>query len=103
MSYRRYRKLLLETPVRLAAPRVWRFSLLRLLARRPAPEAVMEFMAKTLARSRSHRMLWLVYIGAAVAIMLNSSIIDGGYLMRATAGSRRCGFWCSSGRWPARW
>jgi hypothetical protein len=82
MNYRRYRKLLLEAPVRLAAPRTWRWSLLRLLAGSPRREAVMEFIAKTLARSRTHRLLWLVYLGAAVAVVLNSSIIDGAIFAR---------------------
>jgi hypothetical protein len=82
LSYRRYRKLLLETPVELAAPRVRRFSLLHLLAREPQQEAVMQFMAKTLARSRSHRIIWLAYIGGAIAIMLNSSIVDGAVFAR---------------------
>ena len=82
VSYRRYRKLLLEAPVRLAAPRAWRWSLLRLLAGSPRREAVMEFMAKTLARSRTHRLLWLVYLGAAVAVVLNSSIVDGAIFAR---------------------
>lgn len=77
ISYRRYRKLLLESPVRLAAPRIWRWSLLKLLARSPRREAVMDFMAKTLVRSRAHRLLWMVYLGAAAAVLLNSSLIDG--------------------------
>jgi len=77
ISYRRYRKLLLEAPVRLATPGVWRWSVVRLLARSPRREAVMDFMAKTLARSRTHRLMWLVYLGAALAVVLNSSIIDG--------------------------
>jgi len=82
LSYRRYRKLLLETPVQLTAPHVHRFSILRLLARNPQQEAVMQFMAKTLARSRSHRIIWLAYIGGAIAIMLNSSIVDGAVFAR---------------------
>ena len=77
ISYRRYRKLLLESPVRLVTPRVWRWSLLRLLARTPRREAVMDFMAKTLVRSRTHRLLWMVYLGAAAAVLLNSSLING--------------------------
>ena len=77
ISYRRYRKLLLESPVRLATPRIWRWSLLKLLARSPRREAVMDFMAKTLVRSRTHRLLWMVYLGAAAAVLLNSSLIDG--------------------------
>lgn len=82
ISYRRYRRLLLETPVEVAAPRVHRLSLLRLLARNPQQEAVMQFMAKTLSRSRSHRIIWLAYIGGAIAIMLNSSIVDGALFAR---------------------
>jgi len=77
ISYRRYRKLLLESPMRLVTPRVWRWGLLRLLARSPRREAVMDFMAKTLVRSRTHRLLWMVYLGAAAAVLLNSSLIDG--------------------------
>lgn len=82
ISYRRYRKLLLETTVQRTAPRFGRFGLLHLLARNPQQEAVMQFMAKTLARSRSHRILWLAYIGGAIAIMLNSSIVDGALFAR---------------------
>ena len=82
ISYRRYRRLLLEAPVHMATSRVWRWSLIRLLARSPRREAIMDFLAKTLARSRTHRLLWFVYLGAAAAVVLNSSLIDGGYLMR---------------------
>jgi len=39
-------------------------------------------MATTLARSRVHRVIWLAYIGAAVAIVLNSSLISGELLRR---------------------
>ena len=82
VSYRRYRKLLLESPVRLRTPRIWRWSLLTLLARSPRREAVMDFMAKTLVRSRAHRLLWMVYLGAAAAVLLNSSLIDGAVFVR---------------------
>ncbi len=82
ISYRRFRKLLLETRVEVAAPRARRFSLIRVLSRSPQQEALMEFMAKTMARSRGHRILWLAYIGGAIAIMLNSSIIDGAIFAR---------------------
>jgi len=81
-SYKRYRALLVEAPVRVAVPRRRQWSLLQLLAPRPQQEAVMQFMAKTLARSRAHRMIWLAYLGAAVGIMLNSSLIDGAFLAR---------------------
>jgi len=83
ICYRRYRKLLLETPVRLAASRVWRWGLIRLFARTPRREAIMDFLAKTLARSRTHRLMWLVYLGAAAAVVLNSSLIDGALFLRS--------------------
>lgn len=81
VSYRRYRRLLVEAPAARTRSRMpW--SLLDLLSREPRQQAVMQFMAKTLARSRSHRMVWLAYIGGAVALLLNSSIIDGALLAR---------------------
>ena len=83
ISYNRYRKLLLESPVRLVTPRVWRCCLIRLLARSPRREAVMDFLAKTLVRSRAHRLLWMVYLGAAAAVLLNSSLIDGAVFTRS--------------------
>jgi len=92
ISYQRYRKLLLEAPVRLATSTVWRWSLLRLLARSPRREAVMDFMAKTLARSRTHRLIWLVYLGAILAVVLNSSLIDGAVFMRSKGWSEALQF-----------
>jgi putative ABC transport system permease protein len=82
VSYRRYRQLLIEAPVYIDVPRRRQWSLLRLLARQPQQEAVMEFMSKTLARSRANRTIWLAYIGAAIALMLNSSLIDGSFFSR---------------------
>jgi putative ABC transport system permease protein len=86
VSYRRYRQLLVEAPVHIEVPRKRQWSLLRLLAPRPQQEAVMEFMSKTLARSRVNRTIWLAYIGAAAALMLNSSLISGAYLSRSGKG-----------------
>ena len=83
ISYRRYRTILIEAPVHLAASRVWQWSLIRLLARSPRREGIMCFLAKTVARSRTHRLLWLVYLGATVAVVLNSSIIDGAFFVRS--------------------
>jgi hypothetical protein len=77
VSYRRYRRLLLESPSALAGPRLRQWSILRLLAGTPRREAIMHFMAKTLVRSRTHRMVWMAYIGFAVAVVVNSSLIDG--------------------------
>jgi hypothetical protein len=78
--------------VRLGASTARRWSFLRLLAGSPRREAVMDFMAKTLARSRTHRLLWLVYLGAALAVVLNSSLIDGAILMRSGGWTRALRF-----------
>jgi putative ABC transport system permease protein len=86
VSYRRYRQLLVEAPVHIEVPRKRQWSFLHLLARQPQQEAVMQFMAKTLARSRANRTIWLAYIGAAFALMLNSSLIDGSFLARGGHG-----------------
>ena len=83
LSYRRYRKLLLESPVRVAISSAWRSRLLRVLAGSPRREAIICFLAQTLVRSRTHRLMWFVYIGAAAAVMLNSSIIDGALFVRS--------------------
>jgi hypothetical protein len=83
ISYRRYRKLIVEAPDPLATTSVRRWSLIRMLTRTPRREAVMDFLAKTLARSRTHRLLWFVYVGAALAVVLNSSLINGALLMRS--------------------
>ncbi|HWB97889.1 MAG TPA: ABC transporter permease, partial [Bryobacteraceae bacterium] len=85
LSYRRYRKLLLESPVRLATARIRHWSMLRLLARSPRREAIMDFLAKTLLRSRTHRLLWLIYLGAAAAVLVNSSLVDGAIFARSRA------------------
>lgn len=52
----------------------------------------MDFMAKTLARSRTHRLMWLVYLGAAVAVLLNSSLIDGAIFARSQGWSKALRF-----------
>lgn len=88
VSYRRYRKLLLEAPVHLEVPSRRQWSLFRLIAANPQQEAVMQFMAKTLTRSRAHRLIWLAYVAAAVGVMLNSSLIDGAMLARSREWSK---------------
>ena len=92
ISYRRYRRLLVEAPVDLAVPRKRSWSLLRLAARGPQQEAILQFMAKTLTRSRAHRVIWLAYIGAALGVVLNSSLIDGAFLARSTDLTRAAKF-----------
>ena len=87
VSYRRYRQLLVEAPVYIEIParrREW--SLFTLIAPRPQQQAVMQFLVKTLARSRADRTIWLAYVGAAIALMLNSSLIDGSHLTRRGVG-----------------
>lgn len=75
VSFRRYRRLLLESSFDVARPARRQWSVLGLLARDPRRRAVLEFMTKTLARSRLHRMVLMAYIGVAVAVMLNSSLL----------------------------
>jgi len=77
VSYRRYRRLLLEGPSRGDAARPRRWSPLDLLSRDPRQRAVLHFLSTTLSRSRTHRAIWLAYLGGAVAILINSSIVDG--------------------------
>jgi predicted permease len=83
VSYRRYRTLMVESPDHVEAPRKRRWSALRLVSSGPQQEAVMQFMAATLARSRAHRVIWLAYIGAAVGILVNSLLISGELLRRS--------------------
>ena len=92
VSFRRYRRLLVEAPVHLEVHRKRAWSLLRLAARGPQQEAILQFMAKTLARSRAHRVIWLAYIGAAIGVVLNSSLIDGAFLARSTDLTRAAKF-----------
>lgn len=92
VSYRRYRKLMVEAQVHLTAGMVWRWSMLRLLARTPRRAAIMDFLAKTLARSRTHRLMWFVYLGAAAAVVVNSSLIDGAMFLRTRSWNKALHF-----------
>jgi hypothetical protein len=74
--YRRYQTLLVEAPVQTATSAARPWSVLRLWARKPQQQAIIEFMALTLARSRAQRVMWLAYVGAAIGIVINSSLID---------------------------
>jgi hypothetical protein len=77
ISYRRYRRLLLETPVEGIRQHMARWSWAGLLARGPRQEALMEFMIATLRRSRLHRLMAAAYGGAALAIAVNASLLAG--------------------------
>ncbi len=80
LAYRRYRRLLLEAPERVSRPRLL-WNPVMLLARNPRQRGLISFMAATMARSRTHRVIWMAYVGAAVAIVLNSSLVSGVFLM----------------------
>ncbi len=75
ISYRRYRKLLLENPESVRA--MWSGSIFRLLSRNPRQEAMLDFIAMVLARSRTHRLTLMAYAGAALGIMINSVLLTG--------------------------
>lgn len=75
VSYRRYRVLLLEAP-REAAAMTGRWSVLNLLARDPRQLAIVHFMANTMVRSRTHRLVLLAYAGSAAGILINSVLIS---------------------------
>jgi hypothetical protein len=76
LSYRRYRTLIVEGSMEAAPGRRRTWSLPDLLARDPRQLGILHFMAKTMARSRAHRMIWLAYAGGAAAILVNSSLMD---------------------------
>jgi hypothetical protein len=75
VSYRRYRALLLEAPREAASGARNQWSLLNLLARDPRQAAIIHFMANTIARSRTHRLVLLAYAGSAAGILINSLLI----------------------------
>jgi len=79
-GYSRYRKMLIENPSDDLPHRRKRMSLLRHLSRDPRGEAVVDFMAKTLARSRVHRIVLLAYAGVAVGLVLNTILVGGSVL-----------------------
>lgn len=77
ISYRRYRKLLVEGSGHEVVSRVGRWNPLGLLARNPRQRAILHFIAITLSRSRTHRVVMLAYLGAGAGVMLNSVLLMG--------------------------
>jgi hypothetical protein len=75
VSYRRYRKLMVESGSAVESPSVRQWSIAGLLAREPHQAAVFHFMDTALARSRTHRLLLLGYGGLALGILLNSVLL----------------------------
>jgi len=87
-AYSRYRKLLLEGSEAAPRRRERKWSLIRLVARDPRREAVMQFMATVLSRSRTHRLVVMAYLGAWLAIMVNASLLSGATRRWAAGGWR---------------
>ncbi len=77
LAYKRYRKLLLESPEMTAPRMAWKPSLLPLLTREPRQQAILQFMAHVFTRSRVHRLVLMAYAGAALALMVNSVLLAG--------------------------
>jgi hypothetical protein len=75
LGFSRYRKLLVETLDDAHTRHRSQLSLLRLLAPDPRSEAVLQFMARVLARSRTHRVVLLAYIGVALGLVFNSILL----------------------------
>jgi hypothetical protein len=76
MSCRRYRRILLEAPTSSAVSQGSARSLLgRVLFRDPREQGIAQFIVATLARSRAHRLVMLGYLGAAAAVVLNTSLL----------------------------
>jgi hypothetical protein len=77
ISYRRYRKLLVEGCGHEVVSRIGRWNVPGILARNPRQTAILHFIANTLTRSRTHRMVMLAYIGSGAGVMLNSVLLMG--------------------------
>jgi hypothetical protein len=81
LAYARHQALLLEAPEIVPRRHTPAWRILRLLAGAGTAgtrrEAILEFLAQTLSRSRMHRLVLLVYVGAALGIMLNSALVAG--------------------------
>jgi hypothetical protein len=75
VSYRRYRKLMVESGSAVESPSVRQWSIAGLLAREPHEAAIFHFMDTALTRSRTHRLLLLGYGGLALGVLLNSVLL----------------------------
>ncbi len=62
-----------------APPAFWNWSVLGLLAREPRRQAILQFLAMVLSRSRVHKLVVMAYAGAGVALMVNSVLLAGGH------------------------
>lgn len=71
ISYRRHRTLLVEGTGGKASSRRWPTVLLEWLVPNPRQQAVLVFIAKTLAGSSQHRMILMGYSGFGLAVLLS--------------------------------
>jgi predicted permease len=83
----RYRRLLVESGEGLAGQRMRESRLARWLSGNQRQQAVMQFMAAVLGRSRMHRLVIMGYGGAGLALMINSLLVGG--LTRMVEGGAR--------------
>lgn len=75
LCYRRYKALLLEALVHVPVRHEKRWSLIALISRDPRQQAIVHFMSATLTRSSTHRTVLLAYMGGALGILINSSLV----------------------------
>ncbi len=74
-SYRRYRSLLLEGTRVAPAAIGRRWNIVSIFVREPRRAAILDFMDKTLSRSRTHRLVLLGYAGLAFGLLINSALL----------------------------
>ena len=79
LSYWRYRALLLEGPAAAQFSSARHWSLIGALVREPRRAAILDFMDKTLSRSRTHRLVLLGYAGLAFGLLINSVLLARGF------------------------
>jgi len=78
-AFRRLCARAIETPVRSSAWTIskWVAAVIRtILVRHPAEQAICAFTLRVLARSRRHRMLLSIYVGAALALIATALLPD---------------------------
>jgi hypothetical protein len=75
LSYWRYRGLLLEPAGATPSPTARHWNLVSVLVHDPYRAAILDFMDKTLSRSRTQRLVLLGYAGLAFGLLINSILL----------------------------